>query len=128
MNHYNYSNKLIPQPQDITSLIDSSYIDGTIYCKLERQSITTILGNEFNLRNDNFHFMVAIGTTVSGKLIYFVLFQSPISGKKQNYTFIATSLTRHDLGRIASSGPLDIVGVSTLKDIVSSQFYCQIYL
>ncbi|KAJ6636406.1 putative ferric-chelate reductase 1 like [Pseudolycoriella hygida] len=51
-------------PQTIISLLNASYIDGTIYCKLERDSHTTIMGKEFDLVNGRFHLLVAIGNAV----------------------------------------------------------------
>lgn len=55
------------QPQGVISLINSSYVDGTIYCKLERDARSTVEGKEFDLVNNKFHLLVAIGNSVGGK-------------------------------------------------------------
>lgn len=46
-------------------------MDGTIYCKLEREPLTTVEGKEFDLVNGKFHLLVAIGDAVHGKFISF---------------------------------------------------------
>uniref|UniRef100_U5EVK0 Putative ferric-chelate reductase 1 n=1 Tax=Corethrella appendiculata TaxID=1370023 RepID=U5EVK0_9DIPT len=53
-------------PQNIFRLIDRSYIDGTIYCKVEREAATTVRGRRFDLITDNFHILLATGSKVSG--------------------------------------------------------------
>lgn len=51
-------------PQDLIKLIDSSYIDGSIYCKIERDVISTVRGKRFDLNNDKFHLLLATGETL----------------------------------------------------------------
>lgn len=48
-------------PQDIITLIESSFNDGTIYCKIERKTVSEVRGREFNLVNDTYHVFLALG-------------------------------------------------------------------
>lgn len=51
-------------PQGVITQLNGSYVDGTIYCKMEREALTTILGREFDLNNNRYHLLVAIGDIV----------------------------------------------------------------
>ncbi|KAJ6643374.1 putative ferric-chelate reductase 1 like, partial [Pseudolycoriella hygida] len=73
--------------QYIITLLNSSYTDGTLYCKVERQAVTTVIEKTFDLDNDHFYYMVAIGSIV-----------------REN------SVGMHNLGRDVSSEPLRFPG------------------
>lgn len=57
------------QSQAIFRLLDSSRVNGKTYCKFERDPSTTIQGHEFDLDNEEFYFMLAIGTEVRGNIV-----------------------------------------------------------
>lgn len=42
-------------------LVDASYVDGVIYCKVERDAKTTIEGHTFDLINSKYHLLLATG-------------------------------------------------------------------
>ncbi|PNF24839.1 putative ferric-chelate reductase 1 [Cryptotermes secundus] len=50
--------------QDGISLKNSSFVDGTIYCKFMRDPITNVENTEFNLAKDKYHLLVAAGSSV----------------------------------------------------------------
>ncbi|KDR19521.1 Putative ferric-chelate reductase 1-like protein, partial [Zootermopsis nevadensis] len=52
--------------QDGISLKNSSFVDGTIYCKFMRDPITNVENTEFNLAKDKYHLLVAAGSKVHG--------------------------------------------------------------
>lgn len=56
-----YGSGRVNVPQNIVQLLDSSYVDGTIRCKVERQAVTNIQGQKFDLNNDVFHLLLALG-------------------------------------------------------------------
>lgn len=51
-------------PQDIITLIESSFNDGTIYCKVERDAVSQVRGRTFNLANDKYHVLLALGDSL----------------------------------------------------------------
>lgn len=61
---------MIFQSQDIITLRSSSYIDGRIYCKVERETSTVVRGHAFDLAEEDYYFLLAIGRSVSGNLTY----------------------------------------------------------
>lgn len=42
-------------------LVDSSFIDGVIYCKVERDAVTEVEGHTFDLINQKYHLLLATG-------------------------------------------------------------------
>lgn len=48
-------------PQTIIRLVDSSYINGTIRCRIERQTISVVRGRRFDLANDQYYLLLALG-------------------------------------------------------------------
>lgn len=58
-------------PQNVISLVNASFVDGTIYCKMERVAVTTILDKEFDLINNKWHLLVAIGNSVHENSVAF---------------------------------------------------------
>lgn len=53
------------QPQNIIRLLDASYVDGTIYCKILRDPRTNIFGNNIDLINNKYHLLIAAGEKVT---------------------------------------------------------------
>lgn len=39
-------------------------MDGTIYCKVQRNALSTVRGHEFDLVNNRYHVLVASGSSV----------------------------------------------------------------
>ncbi|XP_031639436.1 putative ferric-chelate reductase 1 homolog isoform X2 [Contarinia nasturtii] len=76
-------------PQKFIRLLDASYIDGVIYCRISRDARSTIYGKEFNLINTQYHLLVASGSSL-----------------KQN------SVGYHDIGRLASGSPSYLADVA----------------
>lgn len=48
--------------QDGITLLNSSYSDGTVYCKFTRDEVTTVEGVEFNLASRNYYLLLAAGS------------------------------------------------------------------
>lgn len=63
-------------------MLQWSYEDGKIYCKIERNAVSTVHGVTFDLVNNKYHLLVATGKSL-----------------KEN------SVGYHDLGRLSSSAP-----------------------
>lgn len=73
-------------------LIDSSYVDGVIYCKVERDAVTQIEGNTFDLINQRYHLLLATGKELRDN-----------------------SVSYHDIGREASATALSLSEVSNVS-------------
>lgn len=58
------------QPQNIFQVLEKSYNDGVIYCKVERDAVSTVKGQKFDLLNDKFHLLLAAGSSVECKCSY----------------------------------------------------------
>lgn len=54
------------QPQNIIRLIDASYVDGQIYCKIERDAVTTVNGQTFDMINSRYNILLALGSSLKG--------------------------------------------------------------
>ncbi|KAG4077096.1 hypothetical protein HA402_016083 [Bradysia odoriphaga] len=80
------SNTRVDVPQNITTLLGSSYLDGTIYCEFERDASSVVLENLFDLEAEKFYFLVAIGRS-----------------------FTPTAISMHNLGRSATTEPQEII-------------------
>lgn len=52
------------QPQNIIQQLEGSLVDGTIYCKVQRNALSTVRGQEFDLVNNRFHVLIASGSSV----------------------------------------------------------------
>jgi hypothetical protein len=50
---------IISQQQNIVRMLESRFIDGRIYCKLQRDTMSTIMGQSFDLENDKFYLLLA---------------------------------------------------------------------
>lgn len=66
------------QQQNIITHINSSYIDGKIYCKVKREKATMVLGHEFNLGWHDFYFMLAMGTGFTGIHSYYYQYKQEL--------------------------------------------------
>ncbi|XP_055859170.1 putative ferric-chelate reductase 1 homolog isoform X2 [Episyrphus balteatus] len=60
----NYGTTRIGVPQKNAKIVDSSLIDGKIYCKVQRDILTTVQGQMFDLMNNQYYIMVALGKSV----------------------------------------------------------------
>lgn len=84
-------------PQNIIRLITSSFVDGIIRCKIERDPVTSVRGKTFDLINTPYNLLLASGKTV-----------------REN------GVGYHDLGRLPTSRPIllsevqNLAGSSTL--------------
>lgn len=76
------------QPQNIITLLEGSVVDGSIYCRLERDAVSSVMGQRFDLVNDKFHLLVASGSSLK-----------------------AAGVGYHDIGRIASGAPRSLAEV-----------------
>lgn len=62
-------------PQDIVQLLESSVIEGKLYCKFTRDAESTVKGQTFNLITNKYNLMIVSGSEMKGKSIF--LFRSP---------------------------------------------------
>lgn len=53
-------------PQDIVQLLESSVIDGKLYCKFRRDVVSVIKGQTFDLANNMYNMMVVSGSSMKG--------------------------------------------------------------
>lgn len=72
-------------------LVDSSYVDGVIYCKVERDAVSVVEGQTIDLINNKYHLLVATGLSL-----------------REN------SVSYHDIGRAASASPASLAVVGNL--------------
>lgn len=54
-------------PQDILQLLESSFVDGKLYCKFKRQTVSEVKGMVFDLANSKYNLMVVAGSSMKGK-------------------------------------------------------------
>lgn len=78
-------------PQNIARLLSGSYINGTIYCLVERDSLSTVNGKTFDLVNNKYHLLLATGASVSPNRVDF-----------------------HTIGYSASGSPINLAEVQNL--------------
>lgn len=117
------------QPQNIIRLLDASYVDGTIYCKIMREPRSTVMGNSFDLINNKYHLLVASGSSLKRKPCvqsfrlepsifdwFSIRKQCSLTLDKFPISGLATenSVGYHDLGRVASAAPSYLADVATL--------------
>ncbi|XP_014093279.2 putative ferric-chelate reductase 1 homolog isoform X1 [Bactrocera oleae] len=88
----NYASSRANVPQNNARLLESSVVDGIIYCKVQRDVVTRVQGKSFDLLNNNYHLLVASG-----------------SGLKEN------SVGYHDIGRLPSGSPINLAIVQDLS-------------
>ncbi|XP_068143494.1 putative ferric-chelate reductase 1 homolog isoform X3 [Drosophila tropicalis] len=77
--------------QNSARLINASFVDGVIYCKVQREPLITVQGRNFDLRNDIYHLLVASGTTLKN-----------------------TGIGFHDIGRSPSGNRINLAVVQDL--------------
>ncbi|XP_013195136.2 putative ferric-chelate reductase 1 homolog [Amyelois transitella] len=51
-------------PQDIVQLLESSVIDGKLYCKYRRDTVSVVKGQTFDLANNKYNLMVVAGDSM----------------------------------------------------------------
>ncbi|CAG9568695.1 unnamed protein product [Danaus chrysippus] len=51
-------------PQNIVQLLESSIIDGKLYCKFTRDAVSTVKGQTFDLINEQYYLMVLSGSSM----------------------------------------------------------------
>ncbi|CAG4994971.1 unnamed protein product [Parnassius apollo] len=51
-------------PQDIVQLLESSIIDGKLYCKFRRDVVSVVMGQTFDLANNKYNLMVVSGDSM----------------------------------------------------------------
>ncbi|CAB3237841.1 unnamed protein product [Arctia plantaginis] len=51
-------------PQDIVQLLESSIIDGKLYCKFSRNTVSMVKGQTFDLANNMYNLMVVAGSSM----------------------------------------------------------------
>ncbi|XP_045540142.1 putative ferric-chelate reductase 1 homolog [Papilio machaon] len=51
-------------PQDIVQLLESSIIDGKLYCKFRRDTVSVVMGQTFDLANNKYNLMVVSGDSM----------------------------------------------------------------
>ncbi|KAH8396978.1 hypothetical protein KR215_007085 [Drosophila sulfurigaster] len=78
--------------QNSARLLNASFVDGVIYCKVQRDAVTTVEGRTFDLKNGAYHLLIATGKTL-----------------KEN------SVGYHDIGRLPSAQPINLAVVQDLS-------------
>lgn len=57
-----------PQNQNSIRLLEASYNDGVIYCRIRRDARSTVMGRNIDLINNKYHLLVASGSSVKRKV------------------------------------------------------------
>lgn len=60
-------------PQDIVQLLESSIIDGKLYCKFRRDVVSVVMGQTFDLANGKYNLMVVSGDSMKGKFYIIII-------------------------------------------------------
>jgi len=79
------------QFHDGIALKNSSFVDGTIYCKFMREAVTKVENREFDLAKDKYHLLVAAGSSLRDEGVGY-----------------------HDVGRAAAELPQSLADVSII--------------
>ncbi|XP_055603210.1 putative ferric-chelate reductase 1 homolog isoform X2 [Uranotaenia lowii] len=74
--------------QNFFRLLEKTYNDGEIYCRVERDAVSTVKGQKFDLINGKYHLMVAVGSKAD-----------------------STHVSYHDIGRHVSGAPMALAEV-----------------
>ncbi|XP_034826030.1 putative ferric-chelate reductase 1 homolog isoform X1 [Maniola hyperantus] len=56
--------KRADSPQNIVQLLESSTIDGKLYCKFRRDTVSTVMGQTFDLASNRYNLMVVSGDSM----------------------------------------------------------------
>lgn len=78
--------------QNFIQLREKSYIDGVIYCKVERDAVSTVKGQKYDLINEKYHLLLATGSSAD-----------------------STHVSYHDIGRHVSGAPLFLAEVGAVQ-------------
>lgn len=87
----NYGAPRLPNPQLGIQLLNSSSVDGVIYCKVRRDVLTNVNGRTFDLIREKYNILIAAGSSVNPNSVSF-----------------------HDLVYLASAEPQALSDVSAL--------------
>uniref|UniRef100_A0A182KFZ1 Domon domain of stromal cell-derived receptor 2 n=1 Tax=Anopheles christyi TaxID=43041 RepID=A0A182KFZ1_9DIPT len=87
-----YASTRLGVPQNIFQVMEKSYNDGVIYCKVERNAVSMVKGQKFDLLNDKFHLLLAAGSSVE-----------------------STNVNYHDIGRHVSGSPQSLAEVGPVQ-------------
>ncbi|XP_055626075.1 putative ferric-chelate reductase 1 homolog isoform X2 [Toxorhynchites rutilus septentrionalis] len=78
--------------QNFIQLREKSYVDGVIHCKVERDPVTTVKGQRFDLIREKYHLLLATGSKAD-----------------------STHVSYHDIGRTASGVPQVLAEVGAVQ-------------
>lgn len=78
--------------QNFIRVLEKSHVDGVIHCKVERDAVSTVKGQKFDLINQKYHLLLATGSNAD-----------------------STHVSYHDIGRHVSGAPLALAEVGTVK-------------
>lgn len=78
--------------QNFIRLLEKSYVDGVIHCKVERDAMTTVMGQKFDMINEKYHLLLATGSQAD-----------------------STHVSYHDIGRHVSGVPLALAEVGPVQ-------------
>lgn len=56
-------------PQNIVQLLESSNVDGKLYCKFKRDVVSVVKGQTFDLAKNKYNLMVVSGDSMKGKYL-----------------------------------------------------------
>lgn len=78
--------------QNFIRLLEKSHVDGVIHCKVERDAVTTVKGQKFDMINEKYHLLLATGSEAD-----------------------STHVSYHDIGRHVSGVPLALAEVGPVQ-------------
>lgn len=78
--------------QNFIKLVQQSYVDGVIHCTVERDAVTTVKGQRFDLINEKYHMLLATGSSAD-----------------------STHVSYHDIGRHVTGVPLALAEVGPVQ-------------
>lgn len=78
--------------QNFFRVLEKRYSDGVIYCRVERDAVSTVKGQKFDLINEKYHLLLATGSSAD-----------------------STHVSYHDIGRHVSGTPLALADVASVK-------------
>ncbi|XP_076268127.1 putative ferric-chelate reductase 1 homolog isoform X1 [Rhynchophorus ferrugineus] len=87
----NYGSPRLSNPQLGIQMLNSSLVDGVIYCKVRRDASTNVNGKTYDLVNDKYNLLIAAGSSVK-----------------------ADSVSFHDIAYLASAESQSLADVSAL--------------
>lgn len=78
--------------QNFIRLLEKSHVDGVIHCKVERDAVSTVMGQKFDMINEKYHLVLATGSQAD-----------------------STHVSYHDIGRHVSGVPLALAEVGPVQ-------------